>query len=70
MKEVLELNEFIQFHEKLAASREVGNGKLQCSRASAFRVNLTKHKVNIREVSFTCDCGKTFDLPVPLDDVM
>ena len=49
MKEVSELNEFIKFHEKLAASNEAGNGKCQCSRVSAARVNLTNHKVKIKK---------------------
>ena len=39
MKEVSELNEFLQFNEKLAAGNDVGNGECQCSRMPAARVN-------------------------------
>ena len=64
--EVLELPEFLQFHKKITSGDDVGSGEWQCSRISAARENLMKHKVNCKEVSYTCDCGQTFSLPVPL----
>ena len=41
----------------------------QCLRVPSARANLEKHDVKIEEVSSTCDCGKAFNLPVPLDKV-
>ena len=67
--EVLELNEFLQFHEKMASGNDVGSGECQCSRTTASRENLTNHKVKCEEVSCTCDCGQTFSLPVSLNQV-
>ena len=52
-REASELNEFLQLHEKLESSNDVGSGKCQCSRTHVSRVNLTKHKLKSEEVSFT-----------------
>ena len=32
-------------------------------------MNLAKHKVKIKEMSFTCDCSKALELPVSLDQI-
>ena len=60
---------FLHFHEKLAAGNVVDNGVCQCLRVTSSRANLAKHNVTIEEVSSNCDCGKAFNLPVPLDQV-
>ena len=52
-KEVSELNEFLQFHEKLVSGNDVSSGECQCSRMYAARVNLTKYEVKSEEVSST-----------------
>ena len=43
--EVLELNEFLQFHGEIESGNDVGCGECQCSRMSVDRENLTKCKV-------------------------
>ena len=65
--EVLALNGFLQFHDKIASGNDVGSSKCQCSKMSASREILTKHEVKCEEVSSTCDCGKMHMLPVPLN---
>ena len=67
--EVLEINEFLKFHEKIVSGNCVGSSECQCSRMSRARENLKKHEVKCEEVSCTCDCGQTLSLPTPLNQV-
>ena len=40
--EILELNELLQFHEKIASCNTVGSSEWQCSRMSTARKKLNK----------------------------
>ena len=44
-KEFLEKENFLQFHEKLAAGNEVGNSECRCLRVPSARANLSKFNV-------------------------
>ena len=65
-KEVVEKEDFLKFYEHLATGNEFGNGECHYSRVSLAREKLSKHNVQFKEAPFTCDCGISFDLPLPL----
>ena len=66
-KKVLEQEDFLKFHENLAARHYVVNDDYHCLTVSTSRENLVKHNVHFKEVPFTCDCGLDFYLAVPLN---
>ena len=66
-QEVLEQEDFLNFHENLAAGYYVINDDCNCLTASTSRENLVKYNVHFNEVPFTCGCGLNFHLPVPLN---
>ena len=66
-QEVLEQEDFLNFHENLVAGNYVINDDCHCLTVSTSRENLVKHNAHFKEVSFTCDCDLDFHLPVPLN---
>ena len=69
MKEVVEKDDYLKFHEHLVAGKEVGYGECYCLRAPSAREKFATRNVKFKEVPFTCDCGASFDLPAPLSKV-
>ena len=45
MKEVVEQEDFLKFHENLATGNVVGNSECHCSRTPTVRKNLAKCKM-------------------------
>ena len=65
--ELEEQEKFLKHHKDVANGINTIVNVCHCSAVSDSRVTLSKHNVKFKEVPFECDCGKQFNLPVPLN---
>ena len=65
--ELAEQENFLKFHLDIADGVIVIVNACHCYAALDSRETLRKHNFQFKETPFTCDCGKQFNLPVPLN---